>query len=309
MGHRCTLFEKNKVAGGLLHEARPGEDHYREALAREVKQILAAGIEFKPGIRVEGNLFKEILDNHDAVVLATGELQDLSDDWGVVYGKSGFQADRTTYRTSNQKIFAIGNAVRPMRSAVRSVGHGKEVAASVDQFINGQEVTGYPGMFNSRFGRLVEEEFAEYLKEAVTDDRVKPEKGETAGFNINEAREEASRCMHCDCRDIDTCLLRIFSDRHQADQKRFKRENRRTVTKRQVHDAVIYEESKCIKCGICVRLSEIKKEKFGFTYIGRGFDVRIGTPFDEKLKPELIELAEEAAIACPTGALTKINQH
>ncbi len=70
------------------------------------------------------------------------------------------------------------------------------------------------------------------------------------------------------------------------------------------HELVIYEPGKCIKCSICVRLAEKHREKIGFTFIGRGFDVEIGAPFNEELKSALTTSAREAAEACPTGALS-----
>jgi NADH dehydrogenase/NADH:ubiquinone oxidoreductase subunit G len=71
------------------------------------------------------------------------------------------------------------------------------------------------------------------------------------------------------------------------------------------HDAVIYEPSKCIKCGICVRIAEKHKEKYGMTFIGRGFEVVVGIPFNEDLGHGLQKAALEAARACPTGALSE----
>jgi NADH dehydrogenase/NADH:ubiquinone oxidoreductase subunit G len=67
----------------------------------------------------------------------------------------------------------------------------------------------------------------------------------------------------------------------------------------------VYEPEKCIKCGICVRLTEKHQEKFGFTYIGRGFDVEIGVPFNENINEGLKLIAEKVAYECPTGALGK----
>ncbi len=113
--------------------------------------------------------------------------------------------------------------------------------------------------------------------------------------------------MHCDCRAIDDCKLRIYSDQYQADQKRFKTSERRNITKMMNHGSVVYEPQKCIKCGICVRLTEKYTEKFGFTYIGRGFDVEIGVPFNEELKQGLTATAETVAKSCPTGAISLKN--
>lgn len=45
------------------------------------------------------------------------------------------------------------------------------------------------------------------------------------------------------------------------------------------------------------------REKFGLTFIGRGFDVIIGIPFDESLDAALVQTAQMVARHCPTGAL------
>jgi len=157
-------------------------------------------------------------------------------------------------------------------------------------------------MFNSRFGKLHDLEFAEYLKEANPARRHFPS-ADFSGFTPGEAIEEARRCMHCDCRAAGNCKLRIYSDNCQADQKRFQTTPRRAITKQIQTSGVVYEKEKCIKCGICVRLTKKYREKFGLTFIGRGFDVIIGIPFDESLDAALVQTAQMVARHCPTGAL------
>ena len=49
------------------------------------------------------------------------------------------------------------------------------------------------------------------------------------------------------------------------------------------------------------------KEKLDLTFIGKGFDVEIGAPFDN-LKADILEkTAKLCAEKCPTGALALIN--
>ena len=52
-----------------------------------------------------------------------------------------------------------------------------------------------------------------------------------------------------------------------------------------------------------MRITEKAREKFGFTFIGRGFDVRVAVPFDASLTDGLGHVAAECVEACPTGAL------
>ena len=303
MGYQCTMFEKSEKAGGLMHKAEVADGHYQEVLEREVSGIMGTGILLKTSVTVDKDEFEKLQATYDAIILATGAIEDDIRSWQIESNDKGIIIDKSSYQTSRSGVFAIGNSIRPIKSAVRSVGHGKEVATSVDQYLTGNKVTGHPRMFNSRFGKLRAEEIGEYLKESHPGRRLEPANGLATGFGPDEMKEEASRCLHCDCRDMHTCKLRMHADSYAAVQRRFKTDDFAPVTKVFVHEAVIYEPQKCIKCGICVRLTEKQKEKYGFTFIGRGFDVRIGIPFDETLETQLSETAIEIAEACPTGAL------
>ena len=303
-GVQVTLFDKNEKAGGLLRTAIDDEKLPKEVLDKEIEEILITGVKFKGGKEMTSAQFETLQKEYDAVVVAIGTVGENSDLFGLKANPKGIDADRNSYQTSIENVFAVGNVLRSSKLAVRSVGQGKEVAFSVLQYFDGQEPKGEPRMFNSRFGRLVQNEFSEFLKESNAAKRTFPNEGGNSGFSMEEAIAEAERCLHCDCRAIDDCRLRTYSDRYQADQKRFKTSERRNITKQTNHNLVIYEPQKCIKCGICVRLTEKYKEKFGFTYIRRGFDVEIGVPFNEALDKGLTETAKKVADGCPTGAIS-----
>ncbi len=222
-------------------------------------------------------------------------------------GKKQLPVDKTTFQTSRENVFAVGNVTRSSKMAIRSLGQGKDAAYSIMQYLHGEKVNGKKKKFNSKFGKLIQDEFPEYLKESTEFKRFGPKKGLTEGFTLREMVNEASRCMHCDCRKIDNCKLRDFADDYQARQKRFDYSQRKPVKKFIQEDVVVYEPGKCIKCGICVRLTARYKEELGLTFIGRGFDVEVGVPFNEELKNGLAKTAVIVAEACPTGALSLIR--
>ncbi|MGL6193433.1 MAG: hypothetical protein ACRC2T_01265, partial [Thermoguttaceae bacterium] len=62
--------------------------------------------------------------------------------------------------------------------------------------------------------------------------------------------------------------------------------------------------SKCIKCGLCITVSHNDPTLYGLAFIGRGFDVQVGVPFDETLEKALGTAAKACAEVCPTAALT-----
>lgn len=67
---------------------------------------------------------------------------------------------------------------------------------------------------------------------------------------------------------------------------------------------VVFEPGKCIKCGLCISVTKERNETVGLTFQGRGFDVRVETPFDETIQKALEKSAEEAVRVCPTAALS-----
>ena len=158
-------------------------------------------------------------------------------------------------------------------------------------------------MFNSRFGKLIQQEISEYLKESVPYNRIASDHANSNGYTREEAILEARRCLHCDCRDMDNCKLRDLSGRYHANQTHYS-ENERKAMIKHFTSSIVYEPLKCIKCGICVRMTSKYQEEYGFSYIGRGFDVVIGVPFNESVESGLAKTAEIVAKACPTGALS-----
>ena len=303
-GHQAVIFDKNEKAGGELlqidQELLPVE-----VINQEVAQILATGVQLRLNETINEFRFLDLQKEFDAVVVAFGAVNEDTFDYGLKTTKTGIIADKTSYQTSIQNVFAVGNSVRYSKLAVRSVGQGKEVATVIDNYLKSGEIKGYPERFNSKFGRLSEAEFIQYKKDSENAPRQKADK---SGFTREAAIREAKRCMHCDCRNPESCVLRELSDRYHAVQKRFQGEERFNVEKFIHREGIVYEPSKCIKCGICVRLTRQHQEEFGFTFIGRGFDVKVGVPFNESVQKGLEKTAFIVAKACPTGALALFNQ-
>jgi len=302
-GIACTIFDAGEQPGGALRYKVPPEDLPEEVLDREIKTILDAGITMESGHPVDKEEFTRLTRDYDAVLLATGDLSKDQENWGLEFTDKGFTTEKNTYQTNLPGVFVAGNAIRSQKMAVRAAGQGKEAAWSIRQFLAGKPVTGEPRMFNSRFGKLLEEEFPYYLLESSGGKRMEPAGGKAGGFDPEEVITEASRCMHCDCRKLDDCRLRELSHDYGASQRHYWNQERKSISKSLQHDLLVYEPQKCIKCSLCVRIAEKHKEKIGFTFIGRGFDVEIGAPFNEELRAALTGSAAEAAEACPTGAL------
>jgi ferredoxin len=276
----------------------------RDVLDAEVAGVERLGATFRTGVRVGRDVaLDDLVHDFDAVIVAVGALEEgASAALGLRASEHGIAVDRKTRETSRPGIFAAGDAVRKGRMAVRAVADGREAAASAHQFLSGIPIAGPEPVFSTHIGKLLDGEMERFMAEASAKARTNPADGEAAGFSDDEARAEALRCLHCDCRKPETCKLRLYAKEYGARAGRYKND-RRAFEQRATHPDVIYEPGKCIACGLCVQVAERAREPLGLTFIGRGFDVRVNVPFGRSLAEGLQRVAAECVAACPTGAL------
>ncbi|GAB6167099.1 hypothetical protein JCM19992_30990 [Thermostilla marina] len=308
-GHAVVLFDARPQAGGRV---RFGDGDMPqvppEILDGEIGTILATGVEFRPETRLGRDAtLDELRAQFDAVVLAVGtEGAAEAKEWGVAVKPRGIEVDRETYRTNIDGVFAIGNAIRRNGLVVRSCADGKEVAACVDGYLNGRVIPAPQMPFSVRIGRVSPDELDQLASVSAKRPRQEPE-DVNVDFDPQTAMAQAERCFHCDCRALTTCRLRKYAEEYGAEPQRFAGERAGLEIQFQ-HSNVIYEPGKCISCGLCVEIAEQARAPLGLSFVGRGFDVRIGVPFDRTLEEALGKVAEACVVACPTAALSFLKE-
>ncbi len=300
-GHAVTIYEKEPQLGGRLRHEHTADELPPEVLDAEIATITRLGIEIRLNVRLGADVtLDELTARHDAVLVATGATPKATvESWSLKATPRGVDTDKDTYAASRQRVFAAGNAIRGKGLVVRSVADGKEAAASIGRFLSLGRSTAPEKPFSSRIGKLLPDELSAFVASGSLLPLREPESG---GYTAALAVEQAGRCLHCDCRALSTCRLKHYAEMYGADPNRYKGERAALIRNLQ-HSEVIYEPGKCINCGLCIEIASQAGEPLGLTFIGRGFDVRVGVPFDRSMQEALGRVARQCVEACPTAAL------
>lgn len=308
-GHACTLFDDHELPGGMLQYAVPEERLPRPVLQAEIALILQMGVEFQGGVRVGTDVsLAEVRQRYDAVLVAIGPADDEAvRALGLEAGRHGVHVDRHTLATNVPGVFAAGSAVAPSQHAVRAVAEGRAAARAISAMLAGSSEPVRDRPFSVHMGRLHDGELAQLLARRTSGPRVLGVASggtDSRGATLEEAVQEAERCLRCDCSKAETCALRRHAAAYGASPTEY-RGDRRPYEVEQTHPDVVYEPGKCIACGICVQIASEAQEELGLTFIGRGLNVRVGVPMTGALRDGLRRVALACADACPTAALSR----
>ena len=111
---------------------------------------------------------------------------------------------------------------------------------------------------------------------------------------LKESVNTPSRCLHCACDGRVDCRLRAYSKELGIKRSRYGLSTKQSVKLTiDVNKHLRFEPSKCIRCGLCVYNTDN-----GFTFIGRGFDMKVVIPEENKCNAY-----DGLAHICPTGAI------
>ena len=298
-GFSVVVYDEHDHPGGALRYG--GIDRSIlpiDIVEIETQQILKAGISFKPHHRVGRDIsFSEVCKQADAVLIATGD--------AAMYNKNSFLTDtpsgeisveRKTYTSSQAGVFAAGGAIGTRRLAVRALADGKEAAFSIAAWLEGKTPSA-ERTFNSRMGALSEEEQKTLLAESSDQPRHEPSRP-TDGFDERCARDEATRCLHCDCRKADNCRLRSLATALNARQSVWQGE-RKSLKLMHGEQGIVYEPGKCILCGLCIQTARRCAEATGVAFAGRGFAMCVDVPFEKTLAEALTFAGTDCVKNCP----------
>lgn len=159
------------------------------------------------GLELETKAGSEHLLTTDTLIFATGQQPDLDASFGIELFRGSFVKTDEALRTSEEGIFAAGDAVTGTKSVVEAIASGRQAAICIDKYLDGDgnieenlydRETQNPNIGVIRnFSKL---ERAEHLCGAC------------------DAKGEAVRCLQCDLR-LDIEKVKYWVDAHYKQVK------------------------------------------------------------------------------------------
>ena len=247
----------------------------------------------------------------DSVILAIGQKLVQGDVSELRLNDRGnIEADPDFFTTNIDGVFAIGDATnRGASIAIEAIGEADRCAKAVDAYLNGQSLDTRVPYISKRDEATIDysdREKAPRLNPKVLVPEVRNKNFDevSLGFTEEEAKEEASRCLECGCREYYKCKLLGVAQRYDIDPSRFAGEMPQQYT----HDANAFIErntAKCILCGLCVRSCREVTDIHALGLMGRGFSTEPSPAFALPLDQTKCNNCGLCVQLCPTGALTE----
>jgi ferredoxin len=303
-GHGCTVFDRHEQPGGSLLTRTTSDKLPRDVIAAEAEQIRRMGVHFVLGAQADA---VQLLATHDAVLLATGD-------------KAPVKTDRQSARTAVLNVFAAGAAAGSGKQAVQAVGDGHFAARAIIASLAGLTPLRRAPDWNCTGPAPTAEDLARKAGEVCCDAREEHplDAAGAAALPADAAAEQwshrqADRCLRCGCPKQDNCTLREVAAALGANPLAYRGDRRHAIPRLSATitggRTLALDNGKCISCGKCVAIAEERGERYGLTWISRGFAVHLGPALGVDLAMALARSAEECAAACPTAALMLFSEN
>jgi formate dehydrogenase major subunit len=276
---------------------------------------------------VEGSDFDLELDN---ILLAIGQDVDIpgtEEDMSLT-GWGSIEVDGPSMMTSMPKVFAAGDCESGAATVVEAIGGGRRAALAITAFLEGKnqrEIAGIvtdqkPKFFNigakskicharAEMPTIPSDERAGTFGVEIRPASLGAEDASGAfcevdeGFNEEQARAEAERCLQCICQAAGQCKLQDNAIRYDAGTIEFRGTGDTPQLKS--FPFFVLDKEKCIKCHACVDICKQVQRRDVYAVDSDEYPVLVSGTND--FRDTACNNCGQCISACPTGALKDIT--
>jgi formate dehydrogenase major subunit len=223
--------------------------------------------------------------------------------------KGTIAADENAFTTNVEGVFAGGDVINQGANiAIKAIGDAKKASNVINSFLEGYLVPYRKPYvverkdFSKEDVKDKEIKYRSKMRHLSAEERKDNFREVNLGFSVEEAVEDAKRCLECGCHDYFECKLYKYANEYDVEPEKYDGEKHHREEKDN-HPFIVRNADKCILCGLCVRICDQVMDNGALGLVNRGFDTIV--------KPSMeLDLAETSCIscgqcvaACPVGAL------
>lgn len=248
----------------------------------------------------------------DSVIMAIGQKINIEGfEQLELTGRGNIAADFSTFRTSVDGVFAVGDATnRGASIAIEAIGEAQKASEVVDGYLKGESVSYKKPFVVEKNVTAADLTDREKCARAVMPQRPAEERKHdfdevNLGFTPEQAMSEAKRCLQCGCHDYHECKLIRYANQYEVHPERFCGE-KHNCKKEKSLICIERDQNKCILCNLCVRVCDEEVGKGVLGLVGRGFTTVIKPEFGDEKTLEFCKNCRKCVESCPTGALKSL---
>lgn len=248
----------------------------------------------------------------DTVIMAIGQKINIAGFESLeLTNRGNIAADTNSFRTSQEGVFAVGDATnRGASIAIEAIGEAQKASEVVDQYLKGKDVPYKKPYFVEKTVTAADLADREKISRVVMPQRSPEERKHdfneiNLGFTADMAMAEAKRCLQCGCHDYHECKLIRYANQYDVNPARFAGD-KHNIAKEQKLVSIERDQNKCILCNLCVRVCDEDVKKGILGLVGRGFTTVIKPEFNKPEVTAYCKDCQKCVNACPTGALKSL---